>query len=84
MDGPGLVLHLTLIRLLKGCISAYEKWVRVKARTAGLDVNKPPITMAEFVDTAIESQPELAHGLTRSDGSRPGQPSQDHSRRQQG
>jgi hypothetical protein len=37
MDGVTLALHLSLIRLGKGMISAYEKWVRTKARMSGLD-----------------------------------------------
>jgi hypothetical protein len=73
MDGTTLALHLSLIRLAKGMLSAYEKWVRAKAKMAGLDPNKPaPVTMDEFVNAAIpedvrrpyaaspQQQPELA------------------------
>jgi hypothetical protein len=79
MDGVTLALHLSLIRLGKGMISAYEKWVRTKARMSGLDPGRPVVGMDEFLeqqlpeserrkaDTAASSSrnhlPELVTGL---------------------
>jgi hypothetical protein len=70
MDGPTLAFHMTLTRLLKGCITAYEKWWKTRAREAGLDPNKaPPITMAEFVERSLPNgvrTPELVKGLAEA------------------